>query len=94
MATERDAYSTGPIGALIDRGEERGCVDLKEVDQLAQALGAPVTFLGRVDDADQPLQRVAAGGQPQTGDRHAQHQREPGQRLLRPDVDRRREPDA
>jgi RNA polymerase primary sigma factor len=38
MATERDAYSTGPIGALIDRGEERGCVDLKEVDQLAQAL--------------------------------------------------------
>jgi RNA polymerase primary sigma factor len=38
MATERDAYSSGPIGALIDRGEERGCVDLKEVDQLAQAL--------------------------------------------------------
>src|SRR6478735_5102791 len=38
MATERDVYSNGPIGALIDRGEERGCVDLKEVDQLAQAL--------------------------------------------------------
>src|SRR3954462_573880 len=38
MATERDVYSSGPIGALIDRGEERGCVDLKEVDALAQAL--------------------------------------------------------
>src|SRR3954452_15952656 len=37
MAQDRDAHS-GPIGALIDRGEERGCVDLKEVDELAQAL--------------------------------------------------------
>src|SRR3954468_5100687 len=38
MATERDVYNSGPIGALIDRGEERGCVDLKEVDEMAQAL--------------------------------------------------------
>src|SRR5688500_5414582 len=37
MAQERDAY-TGPFAALIDRGEERGCVDLAEVDELAQAL--------------------------------------------------------
>ena len=37
MAQERDAYS-GPFAALIDRGEERGCVDLKEVDELVQAL--------------------------------------------------------
>src|ERR1700761_9473692 len=37
MAQERDAY-TGPIGALIDRGEERGCVDLREVDELTQSL--------------------------------------------------------
>ena len=37
MAQERDPFS-GPIGALIDRGEERGCVDLKEVDELVQAL--------------------------------------------------------
>ena len=37
MAQERDAY-TGPFAALIDRGEERGCVDLKEVDELVQAL--------------------------------------------------------
>src|SRR3954464_13979461 len=34
---ERDAIS-GPVGALIDRGEERGCVDLAEVDELAQSL--------------------------------------------------------
>src|SRR5918995_3808455 len=37
MAQERDAYS-GPFAALIDRGEERGCVDLAEVDELAQSL--------------------------------------------------------
>src|SRR3954468_16189655 len=37
MAQERDPY-TGPFAALIDRGEERGCVDLKEVDELVQAL--------------------------------------------------------
>jgi RNA polymerase primary sigma factor len=37
MAQERDAY-TGPFAALIDRGEERGCVDLAEVDELAQSL--------------------------------------------------------
>jgi RNA polymerase primary sigma factor len=37
MAQERDAYN-GPFMALIDRGEERGCVDLKEVDELVQAL--------------------------------------------------------
>src|SRR6185503_4554689 len=37
MSEEREAIG-GPIGALIDRGEERGCVDLKEVDELAQAL--------------------------------------------------------
>src|SRR3954453_12971250 len=37
MAQERDPY-TGPFSALIDRGEERGCVDLKEVDELVQAL--------------------------------------------------------
>src|SRR4051795_10838678 len=37
MSEEREAIS-GPVGALIDRGEERGCVDLREVDELAQAL--------------------------------------------------------
>ena len=38
MATERDAYSKGPSGPSSTAGEERGCVDLKEVDELAQAL--------------------------------------------------------
>ena len=37
MSEERDPIS-GPVSALIDRGEERGCVDLREVDELAQAL--------------------------------------------------------
>src|SRR5919106_5811970 len=30
--------SKGAIAALIDRGEERGCVEFSEVDELAQAL--------------------------------------------------------
>src|ERR1700754_1714392 len=37
MSTDREAM-TGPVAALIDRGEERGCVDLREVGELAQAL--------------------------------------------------------
>jgi RNA polymerase primary sigma factor len=37
MPTASDA-SGGAIAALIDRGEERGCLDLSEVDELAQAL--------------------------------------------------------
>src|SRR5919112_3821498 len=37
MTTGGDAAG-GPIAALIDRGEERGCLDLSEVDELAQAL--------------------------------------------------------
>src|SRR5919205_538425 len=37
MSEEREPIS-GPVSALIDRGEERGCVDLREVDELAQAL--------------------------------------------------------
>src|SRR5688500_8161331 len=28
----------GPIAALVDRGEQRGCVQISEVDELAQAL--------------------------------------------------------
>src|ERR1700754_4985957 len=37
MSTDREALN-GPLAALIDRGEERGCVDLSEVAELAQAL--------------------------------------------------------
>ena len=28
----------GPLAALLDRGSERGCIDLSEIDELAQAL--------------------------------------------------------
>jgi RNA polymerase primary sigma factor len=37
VSTDREAQA-GPIAALLDRGEERGCVDMSEVDELAQAL--------------------------------------------------------
>src|SRR6188472_3071108 len=38
MSEEERNPMRGPVSALIDRGEERGCVDLREVDELAQAL--------------------------------------------------------
>src|SRR5215208_5693743 len=47
MATASDAAG-GPIAALIDRGEERGCLDLSEVDELAQALELEDTDLGNL----------------------------------------------
>ncbi len=30
--------AAGPVAALVDRGAEQGCIDLSEVDELAQAL--------------------------------------------------------
>jgi RNA polymerase primary sigma factor len=45
ITTGSDA-SGGAIAALIDRGEERGCLDLSEVDELAQALDLEDTDLG------------------------------------------------
>ncbi len=38
MTTTPNDASSGAIAALIDRGEELGCLDLSEVDELAQAL--------------------------------------------------------
>src|SRR5688500_19485285 len=38
MPIASDASGGGAIAALIDRGEEKGCLDLSEVDELAQAL--------------------------------------------------------
>jgi RNA polymerase primary sigma factor len=38
--------SGGAIAALIDRGEERGCLDLSEVDELVQALDLEEADLG------------------------------------------------
>jgi RNA polymerase primary sigma factor len=45
MSSGRDAYQ-GAIAALLDRGEEHGCVDLSEVDELAQALDLEEEGLG------------------------------------------------
>src|SRR5918997_5951536 len=38
----------GPIAALFDRGEQAGCIDLSEVDELAQALDLEDTDLGNL----------------------------------------------
>jgi len=45
MTTASDS-SGGAIAALIDRGEEKGCLDLSEVDELVQALELEETDLG------------------------------------------------
>src|SRR3954451_9421848 len=37
MRATNDAIG-GPIAALVDRGEEHGCLDLSEIDELAQTL--------------------------------------------------------
>ena len=38
----------GPIAALLDRGEQHGCLDLSEVDELAQALELEDDDLGKL----------------------------------------------
>jgi RNA polymerase primary sigma factor len=38
----------GPIAALVDRGEQHGCLDLSEVDELAQALELEDDDVGRL----------------------------------------------
>src|SRR3954453_23666 len=38
----------GPIAALLDRGETQGCIDLSEVDELAQALELEDDDLGKL----------------------------------------------
>src|SRR5919107_220296 len=48
MPTASDHASGGAIAALIDRGEERGCLDLSEVDELAQALELEETDVGNL----------------------------------------------
>jgi RNA polymerase primary sigma factor len=45
MSSGRDAYQ-GAVAALLDRGEEQGCVDLSEIDELAQALELEEDDLG------------------------------------------------
>ncbi|MEA2311732.1 MAG: polymerase primary sigma factor [Solirubrobacteraceae bacterium] len=50
MNTPNDA-SNGAITALIDRGEELGCLALSEVDELAQALELEETDVGSLYEA-------------------------------------------
>ena len=38
----------GPVAALVDRGEQHGCLDLSEVDELVQALELEEDDLGRL----------------------------------------------
>jgi RNA polymerase primary sigma factor len=38
----------GPIAALLDRGEQHGCIDLSEVDELVQALELEDDDVGRL----------------------------------------------
>src|SRR5215208_6356010 len=45
--TSGDAMD-GPVAALIDRGEQLGCITLSEVDELAQALDLDESDLGRL----------------------------------------------
>ena len=43
--------AAGPLAAMIDRAAERGCVDLSEVDELAQALDLEDDAIGQVYEA-------------------------------------------
>src|SRR4051794_3559744 len=47
MSSASDALN-GAIAALFDRGEERGCVDLSEIDELAQSLDLEDTDVSHV----------------------------------------------
>ena len=46
--TSANQASGGAIAALIDKGEEAGCVDLSDVDDLAQALELEESELGSI----------------------------------------------
>jgi RNA polymerase primary sigma factor len=46
MALTEDESLGGPLQALVDRGEQRGCVELTEIDELVQALGLEDEDLG------------------------------------------------
>ena len=45
MSSGQDAFS-GALAALIDRGEERGCLELSEIDEFVQALDLEENDLG------------------------------------------------
>src|SRR3954454_6322561 len=47
MAVSSDATG-GPIAALIDRGEQEGCIHLSELDELVQAVDLDDSDVGRL----------------------------------------------
>jgi len=47
MSSAHDAMS-GALAALLDRGEDRGCLELSEIDEFAQALELDEPDLGRL----------------------------------------------
>jgi RNA polymerase primary sigma factor len=48
MAKPSSDATEGPVAALIDRGEQLGCVTLSEVDELVQAIDLDDADLGQL----------------------------------------------
>src|SRR3954447_11853767 len=51
MAAIDDETAGGPLQALVDRGEQRGCIELSEIDELVQTSGIEDDDLGRLYEA-------------------------------------------
>jgi RNA polymerase primary sigma factor len=51
MAAQGSEALAGPLAALVDRGEQNGCVNLSELDELVQALEDDDVDLGAVYEA-------------------------------------------
>jgi RNA polymerase primary sigma factor len=51
MAAKGSEALAGPLAALVDRGEQNGCVNLSELDELVQALEDEDVDLGAVYEA-------------------------------------------
>src|SRR4051812_45650262 len=48
MALTDDDSAGAPFQALVDRGEQRGCIELSEIDELVQASGIEEDDLGKL----------------------------------------------
>ncbi len=51
MSAIEDDVQGGPVQALIDRGEQRGCLELSEIDELVQTVGVEDDDLGKLYEA-------------------------------------------
>ena len=70
----------GPIAALLDRGETQGCIDLSEVDELAQALELEDDDVGKLYEQlesprDRPARRLRPRGRARAARRRRARQR-------------------